>query len=80
MTLAPERHGAQPRGASRRVAIAAALLIAVVILAVGFLDLSLQRTTTLKRLQQPSTITYPDESQHYIGLQEGRRLIFFVMV
>ncbi|XVQ07934.1 hypothetical protein ACQP1W_35945 [Spirillospora sp. CA-255316] len=76
MTPGPERHGAQPRGASRRAAIAAALLLAMAILVVGFLDLSLQRTTTLKRLQQPSTIQYPDESRHYIALKEGRSLIF----
>ncbi|MFC5746663.1 hypothetical protein [Actinomadura rugatobispora] len=64
------------RGSSRGIALAASLVPAVVILAVLFLDLTLQRTTTLKQLQQPSTIQYPDESQHYIGLQEGRSLIF----
>jgi hypothetical protein len=76
VTPAPGRNGAGPRGTARRVALAASLLPATIILAVGLLDVSLQRTTTLKRLQQPSAVRYPDGARHYIALREGRSLIF----
>ncbi|MFD0853736.1 hypothetical protein ACFQ07_15975, partial [Actinomadura adrarensis] len=62
-----------------RGCLPAAVLMVVVLLAglvIVLLDGSVSRPHRLSRFEQPSTITYPDDSRHYIGLLERRSLVF----
>lgn len=45
-------------------------------LALVVADTQLHRSRTLDRATQPSTVRYPDQSTHYVGVVERRSWIF----
>ncbi|GAA2445241.1 hypothetical protein GCM10010191_72640 [Actinomadura vinacea] len=75
MTAGPST--ARPKGVLRRaLAIITALLAVSAILVIVLLDAALDDPRRFDRLEQPASVTYPDESKHYVGLVQRRSLIF----